>query len=198
MVEIWELLFMAKNRNDHLKVAPSFKSSRYKRRWEGKNTVMHYYEQEPQCILVWVIFLSFPEDKWPGYLHSSEGVLMGEQWSLLTQGMPLAVFPQVQVEPGEAAATGVLMLMVIQEPLTNKPAKMLHTTQQTIVQIIKEESQPREQFRIPKKVNYLATLSQSFTCGSHGDPTAFWKAMLWLKGYLQNRQGEAKYTYFNT
>lgn len=77
MVEIWELLFMAKSRNEHLKVAPSFKSSRYKRRWEGKNTVMHYYEQEPQWILVRVIFLSFPEDKWPGYLHSSEGVFDG-------------------------------------------------------------------------------------------------------------------------
>lgn len=112
--------------------------------------------------------------------------------------MPLAVFPQVQDEPAEAAATGVLMLMVLQEPLTNKPAKLLHTTQQTIVQIIKEESQPQEQFRIPKKVNYLATLSQSFTCSSHGDPIAFWKAMLWLKGYSQNRQGEALYTHFNT
>lgn len=137
--------------------------------------------------------------------------------------MPLVVFPQVQDEPGKAAVTGLLMLTVLQHPpqraeglspflstgtnstktLLTKPgyshaAKLLHTIQQTIEQLIKEESQPREQFRIPENVNYLTTLSQSFLCGSHGDPTAFWKAVRWLNGYSQKRQGEDLYTHFNT
>lgn len=44
---------------------------------------------------------------------------MGEQWCALTRGMPPAAFPQAQNEPGKAAAVGLLMLMVLQEPLTN-------------------------------------------------------------------------------
>ena len=133
MVEIWELLFMAKSRNDHLKIAPSFKSSRYKRRREGKNTVIHNYEWEIQWILEWVTFLSFPEDKWPGYLHSSEGIAMGEQWCPLTRGMPLAIFPQVQNKPGEAAATGFLMLMVLQRQTHKQQRVWAHSFPQVLI-----------------------------------------------------------------
>ena len=79
MVKIRELLFMARSSNDDWKIAPSFRSSRYKRRWEGKNTVIHYYQREPQWVLVRVIFLPLPEEKWPGYLHSYEGDGMEEQ-----------------------------------------------------------------------------------------------------------------------
>lgn len=84
--------------------------------------------------------------------------------------------------------------------LSTKPrytVKLLHATQESIVHLVKEGSQPQEIFRIPKKVNYLTTLSQSFPCGSHYDPTAFWKATQWLNGYSQKRQGEALYIYFN-
>jgi len=118
MVKIRELLFMARSSNDDWKIAPSFRSSRYKRRWEGKNTVIHYYQREPQWVLVRVIFLPLFQRK-SGQVTCTLMKGMGWKNSDVPSWQAPCSFFQVQDEPGEAAATGLHLLTVLQEPLTH-------------------------------------------------------------------------------
>lgn len=137
--------------------------------------------------------LSFPENKWLGYLHSSEGHVWGGQWCSLTRAWRLNCFHKYRIEPGEASHadyatrashkqqslrpfifTGSKPTKTLPiKPGYGCPAKLLLATQQITVQIKKAGCQPWEQLRIPK-VNGPAALSPSFPCDSHGDLTELW------------------------